>query len=100
MMEIQVVWSARIMSAKVRTGLAASIAVVFFATTESAADGIAAGLGATLGFDDLAGIDGVAEEEFIAEGFAGDEVDPVFSAAAEADASLGAGDCAGSDKEA
>jgi hypothetical protein len=54
------------------------------------ADEFAAGVAATLGLGDLVEGDGVTAEEFMADGFTGDEADPVFGEAAAADVSVGA----------
>lgn len=93
--EIQVVWSARITRVKVFGSFAVSTRVVLSATCASAEDEFAAAGGTLAGVDALVDADRIAAGDLATDGFVPEESGAVFTEAAEADDSVAAGDCAG-----
>jgi len=97
--EIQVVWSARITRVKVPGSFAVSTRVALSATGESAEGEFTAAGGTLAGVDALGDADRIAAEDLATDGFVPEEIGAVFVEGAEADDSVAAGDCVGGSEE-
>ena len=97
--EIQVVWSARITSVKVFGGFAVSTRVALSATGESAADEFAAAGGTLAGVDVSVDADRIVAGDLAIDGFVPEEIGAIFVEGAEPDDNVAAEDCAGGAEE-
>lgn len=97
--EIQVVWSARITRVKVPGSLAVSTRVALPATGESAEAEFAAAGGTLAGVDVLVDAEPIAAGDLATDGFVPEEIGAILVEGAEADDSVAAGDCVGGAEE-
>jgi len=97
--EIQVVWSARITRVKVLGTFAVSTRVALSATGASAEAEFAAAGGTLPGVDALGDTEGIAAGDLAIDGFVPEEIGAIFVEGAEADDNVAAEDCAGGAEE-